>query len=158
MHKRFAATLLFGLAVSAFAAEAQVRSPTPSAGGTEGAVLERAVRAFYVTYFPGMKKDSGALALPLEASLDALERKAAKDDALPFDYFCGCQDYEMKNLAVTAQSVTPQSAVVVAQFENFGRVNRVTYRLTKTSAGWRIQDIVSPEGHSLRATFAEMAK
>lgn len=154
MHWKTAAAALSGLAIVGLAAGAQAQ-PAPAG---DAAALERGVRAFYVTYFSSMKKDAGALSLPFDDSLAALERKAVGDDALPFDPFCGCQDYDMKNLAVAAQSVTPQSAVVVARFVNFGRNQQVTYKLTQTPRGWRISDIVSPEGYSLRTTLAEMAK
>jgi hypothetical protein len=156
----FRVCLAVAMLASAPAALAQPQEPSAAvtADATEAQVLERGVRALYVRFFPGTE-DPGALALPFSDELAALEAEAAKDEAgIPFDFYCDCQDYEMTDLSVVTQSLDAQGATLVARFRNFGKDTRVTFKLIKTPAGWRIDDVITREGGSQRAIFAGMAK
>ena len=105
--------------------------------------------------------DARALARYLEPSLVALimadRAAAAKRDEVPAldgDPFIDAQDGEITRLAVTTAIKRPDKATGTVTFRNSGKAMRLRLDLVRLEEGWRIADIVWPEG-SLRGLYTD---
>ena len=83
---------------------------------------------------------------------DFAEAKKRKEvPTLDGDPFIDAQDWRIENLSY-ASSTKGDKAVGAVSFLNLDEPKAVALTMVKTSAGWRISDIVSANG-SLRALF-----
>lgn len=85
---------------------------------------------------------------------DAVESKG-EVGALGFDPLYNAQDSEIKNFAVRTVGQTEGKAEVAATFENFGKKQRIVYRLTAAGADWKITEIDYGGGTTLLKTLKE---
>jgi hypothetical protein len=60
---------------------------------------------------------------------------------LDFDPLFNAQDTKITNFRVGAPSVEGDRATVLVTFNNFGRPNKLTFRMHKTSEGWKVANI-----------------
>jgi hypothetical protein len=69
---------------------------------------------------------------------------------LDFDPLLDAQDFENTPLKLSIRRKTPPpNASYAVTFTNIGR-RTLIYQLRKTAKGWRVRDIIYPEGFSLR--------
>ena len=82
---------------------------------------------------------------------------AAKRDEVPAldgDPFIDAQDGAITRLAVTTAMNGPDKATGSVTFRNFGKAKKLRLALVRLEEGWRIADIVWPEG-SLRGLYSD---
>lgn len=83
------------------------------------------------------------------ALVTALETQEDPEAGLGFDPFCACQDYDRSRHAIRTVAIKGGHAQVAMDFWTFATdpaPRRFTIQLAPTPAGWRIDDIVTPEG------------
>ena len=68
---------------------------------------------------------------------------------LDFDPLYDTQDPQITNFRIGGPRIKQDQATVIVSFKNDGRTYRITFRLRKTSAGWRIQNLVYEGGQDL---------
>lgn len=61
---------------------------------------------------------------------------------LDFDPFIDGQEFEIKSVDLETKMTSPREAVVTAHFDNFEQATTVTYKLARSSSGWRITDVL----------------
>jgi hypothetical protein len=108
-------------------------------GNSSGVSLDHPELWFEPALADAMRRDAEAVAKRGDVSL------------LDGDPFCDCQDFDGFQAEIGAIRVDRGAAHAVVRFIN-GEAISLTYDLQWTSAGWRIRDIVWPEGH-LRRLF-----
>lgn len=103
----------------------------------------------------------GTLSRYFEPSLAALmaadEAAAAKRGDVPEldgDPFINAQDWEITDLKIATTMDGTEKATATVSFRNFNEPQSVTVRLIKLPVGWRIADIVWPDG-SLRGLYTD---
>lgn len=131
--------------------------PLMAQGGTPQAFLDSIYRAYTEKGFKGHPYNLAEryFAGPLREAIEkdfAESKKRGEAPMLNGDPFIDAQETEIANVAVTAWSTGPTTAMGVATFTNFGKPQRVTLELVSTPAGWRITEIKAPSG-SLRAMY-----
>lgn len=112
----------------------------------------------------GFEKASLANKLPwLSADLarraDAWFATTLLEDEPPLingDPFTDSQDHPAR-FAVDAAAVTGTRAIVPVRFADAWRQYTVTYHLVITETGWRVDDLIDRQGHSLREQLASPA-
>ncbi|SJZ38376.1 Protein of unknown function [Enhydrobacter aerosaccus] len=125
-------------------------------GQTPQAFLEELYRPYRQKDFKGQPywETSRYFAPDLAAEIDKDMAAASKRNEVPLldgDPFIDAQDWEITDLTV-ASSVDGGSAKGAISFKNAGQPKTVTVFLVQTPKGWRIADIVSPNG-SLRKLY-----
>jgi hypothetical protein len=93
----------------------------------------------------------------LVALMAADEQTAAKRGDVPEldgDPFIDAQDWEITQLKIATQMDGTDKASAKVSFKNFDEPHSVTVRLVRLPIGWRIADIIWPEG-SLRGLYAD---
>lgn len=127
------------------------------AAAADPALPDVVVRGLYGPYLPGGDEDRSVVQnrtvqdAVLSKALNALVRKAAereKNDSiggiLGFDPVVNGQDYEIKNLAVRAESMDGnKSAVVIVTFKNFDKATKLRYAMVFENGGWRVDNLES---------------
>ena len=91
----------------------------------------------------------------LVALIDADLTAAAKHNEIPEldgDPFVDAQEWQITELAITTEMHGADNATGTVTFRNFGEPKKLTVQLVRMKAGWRIADILSPDG-SLRGIF-----
>lgn len=132
-----------------------------AAGGADQALAF--VKSFYVGDGPPMDGKTFDPSMTALIQQDAKRTPKGDEGALDSDPFCDCQDNTGMQTGFVVKSVTPETAVVVANL-NFGgsHTDAVTYDLVMQPAGWRVHDISSSGIPSLRDLYiksnAELAK
>ncbi|MBX3500856.1 MAG: DUF3828 domain-containing protein [Alphaproteobacteria bacterium] len=131
--------------------------PLMAQSGTPQAFLDSIYRAYTEKGFKGHPYNltERYFASPLREAMEKDYAEARKRGEVPLlngDPFIDAQDWEIANVAVSAWSTGPTTAMGVATFTNFGKPQRVTLELVSTQAGWRITEIKAPSG-SLRAMY-----
>jgi Protein of unknown function (DUF3828) len=89
--------------------------------------------------------------------ITADQAAAKKDDEVPAldgDPFVDAQEWEITHLAIAAEMNGPDKATGTVSFRNFNEPKRLTVQLVRLKAGWRIADIVWPDG-SLRGLYTD---
>lgn len=76
---------------------------------------------------------------------DLTETPEGEVGHIDFDPLYNAQETQIKNFNVGAGSVEGDTATVPVTFLNFNKKVTITYRLVKTSAGWKISNIVYDE-------------
>lgn len=79
--------------------------------------------------------------------------KRGEVGTLDGDPFINAQDFELGPVAIDVKMSGTDKATGTAKFKNLGQDNTIIFDLVKLKQGWRIDDIRSPEGASLRAQF-----
>jgi hypothetical protein len=138
-------------------ATAQPVAAKPTAAGANAflTVLYRPYRTSGMNASEPLEKPASYFEAKLAAAISADSRDAAKRGEVPNldgDPICDCQDYEPFKAVIGIISVKGNRAEADVRFTNFEE-KRLHYRLIATSKGWRIYDIVLPDGHSLRGMF-----
>jgi hypothetical protein len=77
---------------------------------------------------------------------DAAAAKRGDVPELDGDPFVDAQDWNITKLAIHMDSETDSKARATVSFENYKKPDVVRLDLVRTSAGWRISDIVWKEG------------
>ncbi len=124
---------------------------TPAGAAATAPTAEGLVRALYQKYLEtapdtvvGFDFTDPVVAA---AYFDPALSKAVVADAksgeprLNFDPFIEGQEFEIKAVAISAKGVTKTGATVIAQFDNFDEKKTVTFKMVRTSTGWRIADV-----------------
>ena len=60
---------------------------------------------------------------------------------LDFDPLFNAQDTKITNFRVGAPALNGERANVLVTFNNFGQPNKLTFRMHKTDAGWKVENI-----------------
>jgi hypothetical protein len=93
---------------------------------------------------------------PSLAKLITEDRAAAKKNdevpALDGDPFVDAQEWEITRLTITVQTDGPDTAMGIVAFRNFNKPTKIQVALVRLQDGWRISDIVWPDG-SLRGLY-----
>lgn len=128
------------------ASAAPAVNPAASAPTAEGLV-----RALYQNYLETAPDtvvgfdftDPAVAASYFDPALSKLVVADAKSEQprLNFDPFIEGQEFEIKAVAISAKGVTKTGATVIAQFDNFDEKKTVTFKMVRTSGGWRIADV-----------------
>ena len=71
------------------------------------------------------------------------------------DPLFNAQDMKITKFAVGAASVEGDAATVPVTFMNFDQKVKITFRLVKTDAGWKISDIVYGDGSGFAKILSE---
>jgi hypothetical protein len=93
----------------------------------------------------------------LVALITADQAASAKRDEVPAldgDPFVDAQEWEITQLTIATQAEGSDKAAGTVTFRNFDEPKKLTVRLVRLKAGWRIADIVWPDG-SLRGLYTE---
>lgn len=162
-------TFLIGVAaLAACSPAAETKAPSPAASAADPAAIVRPIYDRYLpgapeAMFPNLEVQAPWSASLKQAILDQEARFAAVTDADPegidFDVFVNAQDWQIADLNVTAENVTPQQrALVRARFNNGGAAQEVDYDMVWEEGAWRIDNMHSggpPDGWDLRALVAK---
>lgn len=136
-------------------ADAMAETRATVAAATAGDTAEAEIRAlvdrvwgYYGKPFgtPGAAEFDAVMTPGLVAALKAQEDPEV---GLGFDPFCACQDYENSSHQIRSVSVRGDKATVGMDFRTFASdkaVRAFTIEMARTPAGWRIDDIVTPDG------------
>jgi hypothetical protein len=87
----------------------------------------------------------------LAAAIDAEEGGPGADP------FIDAQDYSPFRPTYENVQVRGDRALATAVFSNFGKAKRIDYQVIRTPAGWKVFDVQSPEGGSLRERMMKPA-
>jgi Protein of unknown function (DUF3828) len=60
---------------------------------------------------------------------------------LDFDPLFNAQDTKITNFRIGAPTINGDRATVLVTFNNFGKPNKLTFRMHKTSEGWKVENI-----------------
>jgi hypothetical protein len=60
---------------------------------------------------------------------------------LDFDPLFNAQDTKITNFRIGAPTVNGDRATVLVTFNNFGKPNKLAFRMHKTSEGWKVENI-----------------
>jgi len=139
--------------------------PSPSAAARPAASPEALVSELYKQHdadrSPFFQTDDRArVDKYFEKSLADLIWKDAVESggevgALGADPLYDAQDTEIKNFAVRAVNQSDGKAEVAAAFENFGKKQRIVYRLVAVGPDWKIADIDYGNGTTLLKMLKE---
>lgn len=139
-----------GPAATPAVAQAQAK---PAAAGTQPAQgPDSVVRALYQHYLETRPDavvafdytDPDVAKAYFDPSLIKLIVADSKRDQtrLDFDPFVDAQEFEIKAVDYETKMSSPREALVTARFDNFEQTTTVTYKLTRSSSGWRITDVL----------------
>ncbi|HEY1503033.1 MAG TPA: DUF3828 domain-containing protein [Stellaceae bacterium] len=142
--------------ITIFAASALADEATPQA------FLTALYQHYEAKGFPGIDyADKRVLQRYFEPSLvelitadQAAAKKRDEVPALDGDPFVDAQEWEITRLAITTQTDGADKATGSVAFRNFKKPKKFVVRLVRLKAGWRIADIVWPEG-SLRGLYTD---
>jgi hypothetical protein len=91
----------------------------------------------------------------LVALMTADQAAAQKKDEVPAlngDPFVDAQEWDITRLAIAIEPGGPDKATGTVTFRNFDKPTKLTVALVRLKDGWRIADIVWPDG-SLRGLY-----
>lgn len=124
---------------------------TPTSAAAQPAQGEAEVRAFLDRIYAPYATDSGNgadYAAILEPQLAAaLEQREGGIDADPF---IDAQDWTPFRPTYENVQLKGDRAVATATFSNGGEARRIDYQLLRTANGWKVFDVQSANGGSLR--------
>lgn len=167
-HFPLAAFLFLLCAALSWPALAQSAKPAtkPAAKpATETAAPEMLVRSLYRHYLETSPDSYVAFDYSnptvAKAYFDAALTKLLVADGkreqsrLDFDPFVNGQEFEIKSVDYETRQSGPKEAMVQARFTNFDQDTLVIYKMVRTSAGWRIADVLwAGGGNSLKKMLA----
>ena len=146
-------TVLVAGAISLAFSPALAQTQAKPAGTTAAAQApEAVVRALYQHYLD--TKTDSVVAFDytdpevakayFDPSLIKLIVADAKRDTtrLDFDPFVDGQEFEIRSVSYETKMASSREAMVTASFDNFDQATAVTYKLVRTSSGWRITDVL----------------
>lgn len=145
-------TVLVAGAVSLAFSPALAQTQAKPASASPAQAPEAVVRALYQHYLD-TKTDSivafdytdpEVAKAYFDPSLIKLIVADAKRDTtrLDFDPFVDGQEFEIRSVSYETKMSSQREAMVSASFDNFDQATVVTYKLGRTSSGWRITDVL----------------
>jgi hypothetical protein len=158
MSRRGAARLLMAAPLAAAFGFASTGS---SAAADDPAAFVKAIYDLYAAGGPGQSLDTPATVQRLfETRLATLilEDQAQAEEygdmsKLGADPFVDAQDWDISDISVSVEAMTPDRAEGHVAFVNFGAPKRIDLELVRgEDGGWRIRDIIWEEG-SLRGLY-----
>ena len=134
------------------AALALAAAPAPAAE-TPRHFVERLYAAYRRASWNPLARPARVFAPPLAAAIDE-DRRLSGDEVgfLDGDPVCDCQDpagLRARILGLTPGGRASATVRVTLRFGDDGDGRRLTLRLARTAAGWRIADIATPDSASL---------
>ena len=120
----------------------------------------RSTRGYHSdSYNPSVNRLSASFSPGLAALIRLDRQNTPKGDvgALDFDPVCDCQDpdgLKLTDLGVTQTTPQKATAFVTLRYGSNPEQKHLQLKLLWTPAGWRIDDIASPEMASLRSLLA----
>lgn len=84
----------------------------------------------------------------------AAAKKRDEVPALDGDPFVDAQEWEITQLAITTAAEGPDKGIGTVTYRNFGEPKKLTVALVRLKPGWRIADIIWPDG-SLRGLYTD---
>jgi hypothetical protein len=141
------------------AAPAAAGNSTAAAPAGQSGETEAEVRAFLdQAYAPYATEDHNGpeLATLLEPQLAAAFEK--REEGIDVDPLIDAQDWTPFKPTYENVQVKGDRALATATFSNGGTPTRIDYQLMRTPAGWRIYDVQSANGGSLRETVMNAAQ
>jgi hypothetical protein len=69
------------------------------------------------------------------------------------DPLCDCQDFDIRAVKLDFKAVGKNQLVATVMFHNLDRETTLRLALRFTSGGWRVADVISASGSSLRASL-----
>lgn len=132
-----------GAATAAPATTPAAAAVAPTAEGLVRALYQKYLETAPDTVVGFDFTDPAVAAAYFDPALSKLVVADAKSDQprLNFDPFIEGQEFEIKAVAISAKNVTKTGATVIAQFDNFDEKKTVTFKMVRTTAGWRIADV-----------------
>lgn len=73
---------------------------------------------------------------------DITETPEGEVGNLDFDPLFSAQDMKITNFRIGAPTINGDRATVLVTFNNFGQRNKLTFRMHKTDAGWKVENIL----------------
>jgi len=132
-------------------AAAAAPAAAPAAAAGQPAASEAEVRAFLDSIYAPYATEGGSgadYAAVLEPQLAAaLEKREGGIDADPF---IDAQDWTPFRPTYENVQLKGERAIATATFSNGGTATKIDYQLMRTPAGWRVFDVQSANGGSLR--------
>jgi hypothetical protein len=89
---------------------------------------------------------------------DLTETPEGEVGHIDFDPLYNAQDTQIKNFRVGAPDVRGDEATVPVTFTNYAQKVKIDFRLVRTKDGWRISNIVYPDGDFLKILSAPMSE
>ena len=129
-----------------------------------------AAKAFVTALYAAYQREPGPDYTGRQASrvftpdlISLMRRSAAtapKGDVPPLDGdpICDCQDYEIRDIAVSVVADGPAGAHATASFRNAGEPTTIRLDLVRLRTGWRVADVHSPSTPSLVAFLTDSLK
>jgi len=152
--------------IAAALAAAAAAAPAWSAGQTARDFVEAIYRAYRTPSEMSASGEGVAIDSPREVRRlfapdlarlmiadAAAAAKKGDEAALDGDPFIDAQDWSISGVRVEIHDLGPDHAAAVVNFANFGKATQVKLELVRLRSGWRITDILWPEG-TLRALYA----
>lgn len=132
-------------------ANAAAAAPAATPAAAQPAAGEAEVRALLDRIYAQYATDNGegpAWEEVLEPQLAAAV--SAEEGGPGADPFIDAQDYSPFRPTYEGVEVRGDRAIATAVFNNFGKPTRIDYQMIRTSGGWKVHDVQSKEGGSLR--------
>lgn len=133
------------------AAAAAPAASTTTPAAAQPAEGEAEVRAFLDRIYAPYATDSGSgadYAAVLEPQLAAVLEK--RESGIDADPFIDAQDWTPFRPTYENVQLKGDRAIATAAFSNGGTATRIEYQLLRTPGGWRVYDVQSANGGSLR--------
>lgn len=144
---RFPLPLLL-IASACFGCAAVTRAQTGAAAGTPDAVVRELYRVHrngygHVFEKEGRKYQQKFFDKQLADLIwkDLTQTPEGDVGNLDFDPLFNAQDTKITNFRVGAPALNGERANVLVTFNNFGQPNKLTFRMHKTDAGWKVENI-----------------
>jgi ABC-type transporter MlaC component len=148
-----------GNSANSAAAPSATGNSTAAAPAAQGGEAEAEVRAFldqvYAPY-ASADKEGPDLATLLEPQLAAAFEK--REEGIDADPLIDAQDWTPFKPTYENVQVKGDRALATATFSNGATPTRIDYQLMRSSDGWRIYDVQSANGGSLRETVMNAAQ
>ena len=74
------------------------------------------------------------------------QRHQGEVGALDFDWWTNAQDYELRNVRVTALNEGPSLRWIIARFDNIDRHEEVRFRFVRLNGRWYLDDAMQGTG------------
>jgi len=109
------------------------------------------VEAFYLNA-PEGERDPARFTGPALAALERHDAMEAQGDygCLDFSFVFDAQDFDARQVAdtldVQLEEESGDSAMVTAQFVNFGRAQEIDWTLERVDGKWLVSDVAHPDG------------
>lgn len=138
----------FFLTLMCFGCLAAVAAQTGASAGTPDAVVRELYRVHrngygHVFEKEGRKYQQKFFDKQLADLIwkDLTETPEGDVGNLDFDPLFNAQDTKITNFRIGAPTINGDRATVLVTFNNFAKPNKLTFRMHKTDAGWKVENI-----------------